>query len=354
MFTAPFKTGPADSKPAASSTHESISDYRQTCRPFCVATAVAVRPFHPNGSDQDTNSWPAIAAAGLFDPVGCTRSCIRAVPSSPADIVMRHPSGTATLPAHSISPIQQISPAGGRPTPGTPFKRVLLKLSGEALGTGSASGLDPTEIDIIAREVRDALSTGVQMAIVVGGGNFIRGASLAQIGHIHQATADYMGMLATIINGLALREGLRAVGVDSRVMSAIEVKAVAEPFIRLRALRHMEKRRVVILAAGTGNPFCTTDTCAALRALELDCQVILKATKVDGVYSADPRKDPHAKRFDTLTFTDAITKNLKVMDMTAFTMCQERDLPIVVFDYKTPGNIKRVVQGEQLGTLVTT
>ena len=267
---------------------------------------------------------------------------------------MRHPQGTDTLQASNSTPTSSAKPSKSRPAPGTPFHRVLLKLSGEALGTGGASGLDPTEIDVIAREVKEAVSTGVQMAIVVGGGNFIRGASLAQIGHIHQATADYMGMLATIINGLALREGLKAVQVDSRVMSAIEVKAVAEPFIRQRALRHMEKKRVVILAAGTGNPFCTTDTCAALRALELDCQVILKATKVDGVYSADPRKDPNAKRFETLTFMEAITKNLKVMDMTAFTMCQERDLPIVVFDYKTPGNIKRVVQGATLGTLVTT
>lgn len=237
---------------------------------------------------------------------------------------------------------------------GSPFKRVLLKLSGESLGTGGQSGLDPIEIDEVAKEVKEALLTGVQMAIVVGGGNFIRGAQLAKIGHIHQATADYMGMLATIINGLALREALKALGVDCRVMSAIEVRAVAEPFIRQRALRHLEKKRVVIMVAGTGNPFCTTDTCAALRALELDCQVILKATKVDGIYSADPRKDPTATRFDRISFRDAMVKNLKVMDMTAFAMCQERDLPIVVFDFKTPGNIKRVVEGHPIGTLVAT
>ncbi|MCA3004810.1 MAG: UMP kinase [Planctomycetaceae bacterium] len=244
---------------------------------------------------------------------------------------------------------------GQKPSPTGPgrYNRVLLKLSGEALGAGGATGLSPSEIDVIAKEVREAVATGVQMAIVVGGGNFIRGAQLANIGHIHQATADYMGMLATIINGLALREGLRAAGVDSRVMSAIEVKAVAEPFIRQRALRHMEKNRVVILVAGTGNPFCTTDTCAALRALELDCQVILKATKVDGVYTADPRKDPSATKLDRLSFMDAITRNLQVMDMTAFTMCQERNLPILVFDFKTPGNIRRVVEGQSLGTLIT-
>lgn len=233
-----------------------------------------------------------------------------------------------------------------------PYKRVLLKLSGEALAAPGGNGLEPGEMAVIAREIKLAIDSGVRMALVVGGGNFIRGASLAKIGHIHQATADYMGMLATIINGLALKEALLAEGVDCRVMSAIEVKAVAEPFIRARALRHMEKGRVIIMVGGTGNPFCTTDTCAALRALELDCQVILKATKVDGVYTADPRKDPTAVRYESITFMEAITKNLKVMDMTAFTMCQERKLPIVVFDFKAPGNIQRVVNGEPLGTLV--
>jgi uridylate kinase len=229
----------------------------------------------------------------------------------------------------------------------------LLKLSGESLGSGSAGGgLDPKEIELIAQEVKLAHDTGVQIAIVIGGGNFIRGAQLANLGKIHQATADHMGMLATIINGLALREGLKAAGLDCRVMSAIEVRAVAEPFIRGRANRHLEKGRVVILVAGTGNPFCTTDTCAALRAMELDCQVILKATKVDGIYTADPKKDKNATRYDTITFMDAITKNLKVMDMTAFTMCQEKSLPIVVFDYHTPGNIKRVAMGEAIGTVV--
>lgn len=236
-------------------------------------------------------------------------------------------------------------------TPG-PFKRVLLKLSGESLAASGTTGLEPGEIQSIAREIKAAHATGVQIALVVGGGNFVRGAQLAKIGHIHQGTADYMGMLATIINGLALKEALKAEGVDSRVMSAIEVRAVAEPFIRGRALRHLEKGRVVILVAGTGNPFCTTDTCAALRALELDCQVILKATKVDGVYTADPKKDPTAQRFDRLSFMDAITKDLKVMDMTAFTMCMERNVPIVVFDYRTPGNILRVTRGEPVGTTI--
>ncbi|MGD9690977.1 MAG: UMP kinase [Phycisphaerales bacterium] len=238
-----------------------------------------------------------------------------------------------------------------------PYTRVLLKLSGEALaapGPPAGSGLEPGEIQVIAREIKAAKGVGTQIALVVGGGNFVRGAQLAKIGHIHQGTADYMGMLATIINGLALKEALLAEGVDSRVMSALAVQSVAEPFIRGRALRHMEKGRVVILVAGTGNPFCTTDTCAALRAMELDCQVILKATKVDGVYSADPRKDPTATRFERLTFMDAITRKLKVMDMTAFTMCMERNVPIIVFDYHPPGNIRRIVEGDKsIGTLIS-
>ncbi|CAN5765173.1 UMP kinase [soil metagenome] len=232
------------------------------------------------------------------------------------------------------------------------YRRVLLKISGEALGGAGQTGLDPKEIAVLAREVRLARDTGVQIAIVVGGGNFIRGAQMAQIGNIHQATADQMGMLATIINGLALKEGLLAEDVDCRVLSAVEVKSVAESFIRGRALRHMEKGRVVVLVGGTGNPFCTTDTCAALRALELDCQVILKATKVDGVYTADPKKDPNAKRLESLSFADAIRNNLKVMDMTAFTMCQEKSLPIVVFDFRPSGNIARAVRGQKLGTIV--
>lgn len=247
------------------------------------------------------------------------------------------------------APAPPLATPHGHPAP---YRRVLLKLSGEALGGEGGRGLDPDEMVTIAREVRDAVRAGVQLAIVVGGGNFIRGASVAKIGQIHQATADHMGMLATIINGLALREALSAQGVDCRVMSAIEVKAVAEPFIRGRAVRHMEKGRAVILVAGTGNPFCTTDTCAALRAAELDCQVILKATKVDGVYSADPKTNPQAVRFESLTYAEAIGKNLRVMDMTAFTMCQEQQIPILVFDFRAPGSIRRAVTGEKLGTII--
>ena len=260
------------------------------------------------------------------------------------------PTSTASSPASAEKPDSQASMAGGGQT--GRYRRVLLKLSGEALGGAGASGLDAKEITLIASEIKSALELNTQMAIVVGGGNFIRGAQLASIGKIHQATADQMGMLATVINGLALREGLQAEGIDCRVMSAIEVRSVAELYIRNRAVRHMEKKRVVILVAGTGNPFCTTDTCAALRARELDCQVILKATKVDGVYSADPRKDPNARKFDRLTFDQAISQNLNVMDMTAFTMCSEGKMPILVFDFKTAGNIRRVVNGEPIGTLI--
>jgi uridylate kinase len=194
---------------------------------------------------------------------------------------------------------------------------------------------------------------GGQLAVVVGGGNFIRGADLAATGAIHQATADHMGMLGTVINAIALREKLISLGVECRAMSAIEMRAVAETFIRGRAIRHLEKGRVVILAAGTGNPFFTTDTCAALRASELDCDVLLKATKVDGIYTADPKKDPSAKRYDTLTFAQAIDQRLKVMDLAALAMCNERKIPIVVFDFKTNGNIARAVRGERIGTLVT-
>ncbi len=234
-----------------------------------------------------------------------------------------------------------------------PYRRVLLKLSGESLSREGAFGIQPEEISSIAAEIAAAVKDGVQLAIVVGGGNIIRGAKLAELGKFDQSTADYMGMLGTVINGLALKEALKAVSVESRVMSAIHVPSVAESFIRARALRHFEKGRVLILVAGTGNPFFTTDTCASLRAVELGAEVLLKATKVDGIYSADPRKDPRATRFDTLQYSRAIEQKLGVMDLTAMTMCMEHTLPIIVFDYKTKGNICRVIKGEHVGTLVT-
>jgi uridylate kinase len=238
------------------------------------------------------------------------------------------------------------------PKRGGPYQRVLVKLSGEAFCSPGGFGVDAQELEIIAGEVRDAARAGAQLAVVVGGGNIIRGAQLAEAGHIHRATADYMGMLGTVINALALREKLTTLGIDSRVQSAIEIRAVAEPFIRGRAIRHLEKGRVVILAAGTGNPFFSTDTCAALRATELECDILLKATKVDGVYTADPNKDPGARRYEKLTFDEAISKGLKVMDMTALTMCRENRIPILVFDFKRAGNIRRVIQGESIGTVI--
>jgi uridylate kinase len=227
--------------------------------------------------------------------------------------------------------------------------RLLLKLSGEAFGR-SGAGVDAALLAEICKEIAQATTLGAQLAIVVGGGNIIRGAQLAQAGVVQRATADHMGMLGTVINALALREALTTVGVDSRVMSAIEIRAVAETFIRGRAIRHLEKGRVVILAGGTGNPYFSTDTCASLRALELGCRVLLKATKVDGVYTADPKRDPKATRFEHLTFAQAIDKGLGVMDMTALAMCQEQDLPVVVFDFQKPGNIAAVIRGENIGT----
>ncbi len=234
----------------------------------------------------------------------------------------------------------------------TPYRRVLLKLSGEAFCAPGGSGIDPPELEAISREVKDAHDAGAQVAVVVGGGNFIRGARLAEAGHIHRATADYMGMLSTVINALALREKLTSFDLTARVLSALEIRAVAEPFIRLRAIRHLEKRRIVILAAGTGNPFFTTDTCAALRATELECDVLLKATKVDGVYDADPLRNPAATRFSSLSFDEAIRRKLAVMDMAALTLCEENNIPLIVFDFKKPGNIRRAVEGMDVGTLV--
>ncbi|MGH7177794.1 MAG: UMP kinase [Tepidisphaeraceae bacterium] len=232
------------------------------------------------------------------------------------------------------------------------YKRVLLKISGEGFCKEGGFGIDADELGLIARQCCDVVKTGVQLAVVVGGGNFIRGATFAEDGHIPRATADYMGMLATIINALALQETMEAMGQPTRVLSAITVQEVAEPFIRRRAIRHLEKDRCVILAAGTGNPFFTTDTCAALRATEISADVLLKATKVDGVYSADPKKDKSAKFFRQISYEQIHREQLRVMDLTAITLCMERKIPVVVFNLKTPGNITRVLQGEDVGTKV--
>lgn len=233
------------------------------------------------------------------------------------------------------------------------FKRVLLKISGEAFCAPGGYSIDQTELELVATEIASAHELGAQLAVVVGGGNIIRGAEFAQPGHIAQATADYMGMLGTAINGLALKERLDQMNHPARVLSAISLTSVSETFIRGRALRHLEKGRVVIFVAGTGNPFFTTDTAAALRATEIGADVLLKATKVDGVYDKDPNKFHDARRFDHLTYQQAIDNRLKIMDLTAFSMCMERDIPIIVFNMKERGNIAKVIGGVPRGTRVT-
>jgi len=227
----------------------------------------------------------------------------------------------------------------------------MLKLSGEALAGQQGYGIDPDIILGIAREIRGVVDLGVQLAIVIGGGNIFRGLAASSAG-MDRASADYMGMLATVMNSLALQDALEKAGVITRVQSAIEMQAIAEPYIRRRAVRHLEKGRVVIFGAGTGNPFFTTDTAASLRAIEIGAEIILKATKVDGVYNADPAKDKNAVKYDQLSYLDVLKQGLEVMDSTATSLCMDNDLPILVFDLTTSGNIQRVVCGEQIGTVV--
>jgi uridylate kinase len=231
------------------------------------------------------------------------------------------------------------------------YRRVLLKLGGESLQGKAAHGISPETCEGIAQELKEIHALGIQLAIVIGGGNIFRGQSGTQHG-LNRTTGDYMGMLATLINSLALQSALENKGVQTRVQSAIEMRAVAEPFICRRALRHLEKGRVVIFAAGTGNPYFSTDTAAALRANEIGAEVLLKATKVDGVYSADPMKHKDAKKFTSLTYLEVLQKGLRVMDATAISLCMDNHLPIVVYDLKTKGNLRRIVQGEPIGTLV--
>lgn len=231
------------------------------------------------------------------------------------------------------------------------FKRVLIKLSGEALQGDKGHGISPEVLDAFAGEIADIQRLGVEVAIVIGGGNIFRGVAGSTAG-MDRASADYMGMLATVINALALQDAVEKHGVATRVQTALEIKEVAEPYIRRRAIRHLEHQRVVIFAAGTGNPYFTTDTAAALRAMEVHAEIILKATNVDGVYSADPRKDPDAVMFDRLTYLDVLSRNLKVMDSTAISLCMDNELPILVFDLNQQGNMKRVIMGERLGTLI--
>jgi uridylate kinase len=231
------------------------------------------------------------------------------------------------------------------------YKRILLKLSGESLLGEKTFGIDRAFTEYLAKEIREVHDLGLEIAVVVGGGNIFRGVSDSAAG-MDRVSADLMGMLATVINALALQDALERVEVFTRVLSAIEMQEVAEPFIRRRAIRHMEKKRVVIFAAGTGNPYFSTDTAAALRAMEVKAEIILKATKVDGIYDADPLKNPKAKRFERLTYFEVLQKGLKVMDTTAISLCMDNHLPIIVYDLKRKGNLRRIVQGETVGTLV--
>ncbi|ADY74056.1 uridylate kinase [Desulfurobacterium thermolithotrophum DSM 11699] len=234
---------------------------------------------------------------------------------------------------------------------GIKYKRVLLKLSGEALQGANSYGIDPEFLRRLAQEIKSVVELGVEVAIVIGGGNIFRGVSGATQG-MDRATADYMGMLATVINALALQDALEKEDLQTRVLTAIEMREIAEPYIRRRAIRHLEKGRVVIFGAGTGNPFFTTDTAAALRAAEINADVLLKATKVDGIYTADPEKDKNAKKLDKLSYKEVITNGIKVMDSAAVSLCMENQIPIVVFDVRKPGNLEKVVKGKSIGSLV--
>jgi len=231
------------------------------------------------------------------------------------------------------------------------YKRILLKLSGESLMGDKEYGIQPKMVSYYAVQIKELTEEGVEVAIVIGGGNIFRGLQANDSG-IERVQGDYMGMLATVINGMALQSALEGIGVYTRLVSAIEMKQIAEPYIRRRAIRHLEKGRVVIFSAGTGSPYFTTDSAAALRANEINADVILKGTRVDGIYTADPEKDPSAKKFDQLSFAQVISLGLSVMDMTAFTLCQENNLPIIVFDINEKENLKRIINGEKIGTLV--
>ncbi len=232
------------------------------------------------------------------------------------------------------------------------YKRILLKLSGEALMGNKQFGIDNNRLMQYAEEIREIADLGAEIGIVIGGGNIFRGVQ-AERGGMERTQGDYMGMLATMINSMALQAALESVGLFTRLQSAIEMKQIAEPFIKRKAVRHLEKGRIVIFGSGTGNPFFTTDSAASLRAIEIDAEVILKGTRVDGIYDKDPEENASARKFDTITFDEAYKKNLKVMDMTAFTLCKENDLPVIVFNMNKKGNLKKVVTGEEIGTLVT-
>jgi len=271
-------------------------------------------------------------------------------------------SGSADLPSDigRVLPVAVGLAAGSAPAPsstrpplapGVKYRRILLKLSGEALMGGKGAGIDPVVLAQIADELIDVHSLGVEMALVIGGGNIFRGVAASTAG-MDRASADYMGMLATLINALALQDALESRGAKTRVLSALEVQKVAEPYIRRRAIRHLEKGRLVIFGAGTGNPFFTTDTAASLRAMEIGADIVMKATRVDGVYDKDPKKFPDARLFRRLSYLDVLNRKLAVMDSTAISLCHDNKLPILVFNMTKPGNVRRVVLGEPLGTLV--
>lgn len=232
------------------------------------------------------------------------------------------------------------------------YKRILLKLSGEALMGEQNYGIDINRVAQYANDIKEIHEQGLEIAIVIGGGNIYRGLSAEKAG-MDRVQADYMGMLATVINSMALQDALEKVGLKTRLLTAIKMEQICEPFIRRRAVRHLEKGRIVIFGAGTGNPYFTTDTAASLRAIEINADAVLKGTRVDGIYSADPEKDPNATRFDNISFTEVYQKGLNVMDMTAFTLCQENNLPIIVFDMNKPGNLKKLAEGEHIGTVVS-
>ena len=231
------------------------------------------------------------------------------------------------------------------------YKRILLKLSGEALMGDNSHGIDPDRIQLYCKEISSLVKTGVENAVVIGGGNIFRVVSAASKG-IDRVLADYMGMLATVINGLALQSSLEDMGIQTRLQTALKMEAIADPYIKRRAVRHLEKKRVVIFSAGTGNPFFTTDSAAVLRAIEINADVILKGTRVDGIYNLDPEKNKNAVKFDKISFDEAITKNLKIMDSTAFTLSKENNLPIIVFNMNKPGNLNKITEGKQIGTIV--
>ncbi|MCA6074230.1 UMP kinase [Fulvivirga sedimenti] len=231
------------------------------------------------------------------------------------------------------------------------YNRILLKLSGESLMGNVQYGIDPERLNQYAAEIKAVVEEGIEVAIVIGGGNIYRGVQAEESG-IERVQGDYMGMLATVINGMALQSALERIGLFTRLMSGIKMEQVCEPFIRRRAIRHLEKGRIVIFGAGIGNPYFTTDSTASLRAIEIQADVVLKGTRVDGVYTADPEKDPSATRYSTLTFREAYEKNLNIMDMTAFTLCQENGLPVIVFDMNKPGNLLKILKGEKYGTLI--